>query len=452
MNNFPNEVKTSLEAILSDMADHYWLFCNNPGHDFIRQNGKLSFLDTIKCMISMGKDNLDSEIMQYFDYDEAAIPTASALIQRRKQINSNAFPYLFSEFTNACAKITHSFKDHCILAADGTHVVYSTNAQIIEDYNKPRLAERKGYNHMHLNGFVDVISKAFLDVVIQPGQAPDEREALHIMLDHFQPDHPQSIIITADRGYESYDLMFHCLQKSLNYVFRVKSPNSGRCILASFKNELLDDQDEFDVTIRRFFTDKKSNIIKEQDKVYLYLNPNKNIPHFYGLLQDHLFYHCFRIVKIKTGDGLFEYLITNLPSSFNIEDLKVIYHYRWGCETAFRYLKHAAALLSFHSKKPDLLYQEVYARLIAYNFGIFIANEASSEKKKNTPPGDNKYVYEIDFSQAIKISRHYFARKSNRKPMDVIKLICKYVHAVKTELRNFPRSLRGIGAIHFNYR
>lgn len=40
---------------------------------------------------------------------------------------------------------------------------------------------------MHLNGFVDVISKAFLDVVIQPGQQPDEREALHSMLDHSHP-------------------------------------------------------------------------------------------------------------------------------------------------------------------------------------------------------------------------------------------------------------------------
>ena len=29
---------------------------------------------------------------------------------------------------------------------------------------------------MHLNDFVDVISKAFIDVVIQPGQKPDEQD------------------------------------------------------------------------------------------------------------------------------------------------------------------------------------------------------------------------------------------------------------------------------------
>ena len=94
---------------------------------------------------------------------------------------------------------TNKFKDHCILACDGCHVVYTTNSEIIEDYNKPRLIDYKGYNHMHLNGFVDVISKAFLDVVIQPGQEPDEREAFHTMLDHFQPDNPKPALLLYQR-------------------------------------------------------------------------------------------------------------------------------------------------------------------------------------------------------------------------------------------------------------
>lgn len=85
------------------------------------------------------------------------------------------------------------------------------NSEIIEDFNKPHLIDYKGYNHMHLNSFVDVISKAFIDVVVQPGQKPDERQALHIMLDHFQPD----------------------------------------------------EQDEFDVTIKRFLTDKKDEYYAE---------------------------------------------------------------------------------------------------------------------------------------------------------------------------------------------
>lgn len=86
---------------------------------------------------------------------------------------------------------------------------------------------------MHLNGFVDVSSKAFVDAVLQLGQKPDEREAFHQMLDHFQPDDPQKYIVTADRGYESYDLIFHCELKHLNYVFRVKLRILSRFLMVS---------------------------------------------------------------------------------------------------------------------------------------------------------------------------------------------------------------------------
>ena len=256
----------------------------------------------MRLIISMGKGSTNDEIMDYFNLDPDLIPSQSAFCQRRRQISLSAFEYLFSEFSSSFPSTTDKFKDHCILACDGCHVVYATNSDIIEDYNKPRLIDYKGYNHMHLNGFVDVISKAFLDVVIQPGQQPDEREALHSMLDHFTPDDPQKYIITADRGYESYDLLFHCELKNLGYVFRVKSPSSPKSILSYYASEFPDDLEEFDVTIKRFFTDKATNIMKSQSDVYRYINPSKNTPHFYELLRknhSHLYFLQFALFRSK---------------------------------------------------------------------------------------------------------------------------------------------------------
>ena len=259
MNDYAANVKEKLNSILMDMANHHWLFTQNPGHDFSRQHvGKLSFYDTMRLIVGMGKGSTSDEIMDYFDLDPSRIPSQSAFNQRRSQISLSAFEYLFSEFSSSFPATTSKFKDHCILAFDECHVVYTTNKEIIEDYNKPRLIDYKGYNHMHLNGFVDVISKAFLDIVIQPGQHPDERSAMRSMLDHFKPDEPQKYIITADRGYESYDLIFQCELKKLNYVFRVKAPSSSKSMLSSYISELPDDLEEFDVPIRRFFTDKKN--------------------------------------------------------------------------------------------------------------------------------------------------------------------------------------------------
>jgi hypothetical protein len=183
------------------------------------------------------------------------------------------------------------------------------------------------------------------------------------------------------------------------------------------------------------------------------MNPNKNIPHFKPLLAGRdAVYIRFRILKIKTSDTTWEYIITNLPDSFDLDDIKECYHWRWGIETAFRYLKHAAGLLYFHSKKAEYVQQEIYASLVMYNFGIFLANEAAKENQKKERKDGNKYKYTVDISTALRQTRNYYRRKPSEKPVDIIGLLCKFVHAEKEKFRQFPRPLHGIGAIRFAYR
>ena len=71
-----------------------------------------------------------------------------------------------------------------------------------------------------------------------------------------------------NRGYESYDNIFLCELKKLNYVFRVKTPSSAKSLLSSYSSELPDEQEEFDVKIKRFFTRKCTTIMKDQADVY----------------------------------------------------------------------------------------------------------------------------------------------------------------------------------------
>lgn len=113
---------------------------------------------------------------------------------------------------------------------------------------------------------------------------------------------------------------------------------------------------------------------------------------------------------------------------------------------------HFYGLLYFHSKQPEFLKQEIYSRLILYNFGIFIANEAAEENRKKKRDGSNKYLYELDFSSALKTARKFFMRRDSGRHINIIRLMMKYVHAVKDRFRQFQRPLRGISAIHFGYR
>lgn len=47
------------------------------------------------------------------------------------------------------------------------------------------------------------------------------------------------------------------------------------------------------------------------------------------------------VVRFQIAEGIYENIITNLPEKeFSWEQIKHIYHLRWGQETSFRNLKH----------------------------------------------------------------------------------------------------------------
>ena len=52
----------------------------------------------------------------------------------------------------------------------------------------------------------------------------------------------------------------------------------------------------------------------------------------------------FRVIRLKLSNGKTEVLYTNLPADqFSLEDLRELYHLRWGIETSFRDLKYNKA-------------------------------------------------------------------------------------------------------------
>ena len=67
-------------------------------------------------------------------------------------------------------------------------------------------------------------------------------------------------------------------------LLTIKAPSSAKSLLSSYSSELPDEQEEFDVKIKRFFTRKCTTIMKDQSDVYHYMNPSKNAPHFDELL------------------------------------------------------------------------------------------------------------------------------------------------------------------------
>ena len=75
------------------------------------------------------------------------------------------------------------------------------------------------------------------------------------------------------------------------------------------------------------------------------------------------------------------------------------FYLRWGIETSFRELKYAIGLTSFHARKPDFIKQEIYARLLLYNYCELITTHVIKQMKNNDK------TKQVNFTIAIYICR-----------------------------------------------
>ena len=139
------------------------------------------------------------------------------------------------------------------------------------------------------------------------------------------------------------------------------------------------------------------------------------------------------MVWIEISEGCYENLITNLPGlDFDIDDFKDLYHLRWDGETSFRDLKYPLCLKAFHSKKYEYIVQEIWAKAILYNFCTETAMDVEILKKTT------KYVYQANYSSAMKICRDFLRVYDNKTVFDVEGLTAQNIEPVRPG-RTFTR-------------
>ena len=154
----------------------------------------------------------------------------------------------------------------------------------------------------------------------------------------------------------------------------------------------------------------------------------------------------FRVVRFLLSSGEYETIITTLPRFvFSIEDIKELYHMRWGIETAFRDIKYAIGLINLHSKKEDLVMQEIFAALIVYNFCTRIASAVVVEKRQQAI-----YAYQVNFKMAVYLCKNFYRRIASMGP-DLMIEIGQYTEAIRPG-RQDQRKLRSKGFSGFIYR
>lgn len=433
MTNYTEKVKKELTDIIKEMAKHQWLFVKNPNKDFTRKR-KLDFEGMIKILLSMDGNSIYKELLTYCEYTPD-VATSSAFVQQREKILPFALEFLFHEFNQSFDNYkTH--KGYRLLAVDGSALSIAHNPNDSSTYfqTAPNV---KGFNLLHLNAMYDLCNKVYVDAIVQAGKEENEYNALIDMVDRSKA--AKKAIIIADRGYESYNVFAHIEQKGWKYVIRVKDVESTG-IASSLK---LADKDEIDQKVNLVLTRKQTNEVKAQPELYKFLK--KKSPFDFVDLHKNKFYPMtFRVVRFKISENTYETLITNLSTEdFSSEELKALYHMRWGIETSFRELKYALGLTSFHAKKVTYITQEVFARLVMYNFSLIITLNVTIEQK------NTKHIYQVNFTVAIQICKRFIRR--SMPPTHVEALIKKNILPIRKN-RKDPRKIKFKSAISFLYR
>lgn len=221
-------------------------------------------------------------------------------------------------------------------------------------------------NLLHIDAMYDLCSNLYVDTIVRGKRGFSEYSALIKIIDRWDSDEPA--IIIADRGYESYTVFAHIQEKGCYFLIRIKDIGSAGIIAAT----KVPNTDKFDMFNDLLFTRKQTNkvkkLLKEHPEKYRYISSGSQ----FGFLDLHtnLFYPMsFRIVRFQIAPSVFDAVVTNLPvTEFPPEEIKRLYRMRWGIETSFRHLKHTLGLLNFHSQKTAYIVQEIYAKMIMYNF------------------------------------------------------------------------------------
>ena len=182
-------------------------------------------------------------------------------------------------------------------------------------------------------------------------------------------------------------------------------------------------RDRFDIDITQIFSRKNTKTTKNAGYKWM---PVNQVFDYLPRKSDKTYELSFRIIRFPIGSNSYEIIITNLDRNiFDVKKIKEIYHLRWGIETSFRELKYAIGLTSFHARKPDFIKQEIYARLLLYNYCELITTHVIRQMKNNDK------TKQVNFTIAIYICREYLRNKRNLSPPDVINLIEKHVLPVR---------------------
>ena len=388
MKNTVTMLRERLFSIIRRLVEEPERYARKPGRDFTRK--RLLTPDVlIHLVLTMDEKSVWKGLLGHFRR-RIDTPSASAFVQQRQKLLPSAFEALFHQFSDQL-RPQKKFLGYRLLAVDGSSLK-SGAYPADEDAYRPGMQRQHGWNSFHINALFDLENGIYADVIVQKEHKKHESKALCQMAARSGITDP--MIVLADRNYEAYN-NFACLEnRGWKYLIRIRDHERKNAYGIE-----LPDRSELDLPVRMTLGRLTPQQLKQRGipvPEHYYRLPN-SIPFDFLDTESAAFYEfSARIVRLMLKDGKTQLLITNLDTEqFPPSALRELYARRWGIETSFRELKYTVGLIHLHSRKSDLVLQEIFAAFTVFNFARAAAWSADEDC------GSSKYKRRVNFAHAV---------------------------------------------------
>lgn len=345
-----------------------------------RRERKMGLKDLVFSLMTRKGISSNMDIRNYYkskNIDESI--SNPGFHKQRMKLNPEAFILLNNHHVKSFYEMEtdlKKYKNHYVLAIDGSKVVLPTTEETLEVYggqsNKSKTVAMLGFSTVY-----DVLNNMILDGIIDRYNYSERASAvIHLnKLTDYLGDSKR--IILFDRGYPSAKLLLFMINTPSKFVMRLSS--------AQFKREqksMKTDDEWIDIN----FT---------QDRI----NSYRGTPFAEELRKIQRI--NLRFVKIYLPNDNVEYLLTNLESDiFKEENIGELYHMRWGIETVYDVLKNKVQMANFSGKKPIVIEQDIYVSIYLCNLIQDIVRDVQKEfDEKN----EKQYKYEMVINKNLAI-------------------------------------------------
>lgn len=273
------------------------------------------------------------------------------------------------------------YKGYRLLAIDGTKIHLPNRPNIVEEFGYAENQVKGKYPMAVSSTAYDILNHMSVDTYLG-NYRTDERTIADRHLEKIRELSPTTKdILLMDRGYLSIYLLVRMVTLGYDFIVRFTETTYLKEVSDFVQSKETDEIIEIDLTT-------------DQRKKYRALLNLENKPDRLRL----------RVVKIKLTSGLTEYIISSLTDRTKItkENLKELYHLRWGEETYFNFQKNVLEMENFSGRTPETIRQDYYAKILSGNIGSLMIEEAQEEIDKQVSKNESlKYDdYKVNRSVA----------------------------------------------------